>query len=287
MLEQPELTVIMPCYNMEKYLARALDHLANQNDTNFKLLIINDGSTDQTREIAESYRTKFSYFRIINKPNGGLSEARNVGMQNVDTPYFTFHDGDDWVDPDYTAFFVRAFHEHPDAAMVSCGFWIDYEGKKKTVPATKKKINQMLTKGQTYRQLVNPMGSFFFNYAFTSPVKGYTWNKGYKTSVVRKFNLHFVKKLAFMEDQIFNAKYLSLTDGFYCNSTSLYHYWQRDDSMVHDFNFKMIPDNIKANYLIGKIIFKSLTKEHKNKKIDRSNQKLLRASEGSSNERKG
>lgn len=288
MLDQPELTVIMPVYNMEKYLARALDHLAAQNDSNFKLLIVNDGSKDKTKEIAESYRDKFRHFKIINKPNGGLSDARNVGMDNVDTPYFTFHDGDDWVDPDYTAYFVRAFHEHPEAAMVSCGFWIDYEDKngKDSIPATKKSINQMLTKSQAYRQMVNLLGSLFFNKAFVSSVKGYTWNKGYKTSVVHKYNLRFVKKLAFMEDQIFNVRYLSLTDGFYCDSVSLYHYWQRNDSMVHNFNLKMVPDNFKANYIVWKIIAGSLWNEHK-KNSRRSERNLISVDEGNSNERKG
>lgn len=285
MLKQPELTVIMPVYNMEKYLARALDHLAKQTDPNFKLLIVNDGSKDKTRKIAESYQDKFKYFRIINKPNGGLSEARNIGMQNVDTPYFTFHDGDDWVEPNYTAYFVEAFHKHPEAAMVCCGFYIDYEKDHKSIPATKKKIAKMLTKSQTYREIVNVLGSLFFNHAFASSVKGYTWNKGYKTSVVHKHNLKFVKKLAFMEDQIFNVKYLSLTEGFYCDSVPLYHYWQRDDSMVHNFNLKMVPDNFKANWIVWKIIVSSLIKEHKKEKSETS--EIFSANEGSSNDRKG
>jgi len=68
MIQQPELTVIMPVYNVEKYLARALDHLAKQDEPNFKLLIVNDGSTDSTRKIAEQYRDQFRYFNIINKP---------------------------------------------------------------------------------------------------------------------------------------------------------------------------------------------------------------------------
>lgn len=285
MLNQPELTVIMPVYNMEKYLSRALDCLAKQTDPNFKLLIVNDGSKDKTREIAESYRDQFKYFRIINKPNGGLSDARNVGMANVDTPYFTFHDGDDWVEPDYTAFFVKAFHEHPEAAMVSCSFFLDYENKKNSIPATNKRINEMLTKFQAYRLIVNPLGSFFFNKILVSPVKGYTWNKGYKTSIVCKYNLKFVKKLAFMEDQIFNVKYLALTDGFYCNSKPLYHYWQRDDSMVHDFNLKMIPDDFKANYLVLRIIILSLWHERKNNHANRSRRMIF--DEGNSNDRKG
>lgn len=277
MIQQPELTVIMPVYNVEKYLARALDHLAKQDDPNFKLLIVNDGSTDSTRKIAEQYRDQFRYFNIINKPNGGLSDARNVGIENVDTPYFTFHDGDDWVDSGYTAFFVRAFHDHPDAAMVSCGFWLDYENKEGSIPATKKNVHGMRNKLRTYQLVGNPLGSLMDNHFLATPVKGYTWNKGYKLSVVKHNHLHFMSDLAFMEDQIFTVQYLALTDGFYCDSTPLYHYWQRKDSMVHKFNLKMIPDNFKANYFIIRTMIRSLWQEHKKEKGTKH--ELIEASE--------
>ena len=277
MIQQPELTVIMPVYNVEKYLARALDHLAKQDDPNFKLLIVNDGSTDSTRKIAEQYRDQFRYFNIINKPNGGLSDARNVGIENIDTPYFTFHDGDDWVDSGYTAFFVRAFHDHPDAAMVSCGFWLDYENKEGSIPATKKNVHGMKNKLRTYQLVGNPLGSLMDNHFLATPVKGYTWNKGYKLSVVKHNHLHFMSDLAFMEDQIFTVQYLALTDGFYCDSTSLYHYWQRKDSMVHKFNLKMIPDNFKANYFIIRTMIRSLWQEHKKEKGTKH--ELIEASE--------
>ena len=277
MIQQPELTVIMPVYNVEKYLARALDHLAKQDDPNFKLLIVNDGSTDSTRKIAEQYRDQFRYFNIINKPNGGLSDARNVGIENIDTPYFTFHDGDDWVDSGYTAFFVRAFHDHPDAAMVSCGFWLDYENKEGSIPATKKNVHGMKNKLRTYQLVGNPLGSLMDNHFLATPVKGYTWNKGYKLSVVKHNHLHFMSDLAFMEDQIFTVQYLALTDGFYCDSTSLYHYWQRKDSMVHKFNLKMIPDNFKANYFIIRTMIHSLWQEHKKEKGTKH--ELIEASE--------
>ena len=277
MIQQPELTVIMPVYNVEKYLARALDHLAKQDDPNFKLLIVNDGSTDSTRKIAEQYRDQFRYFNIINKPNGGLSDARNVGIEDVDTPYFTFHDGDDWVDSGYTAFFVRAFHDHPDAAMVSCGFWLDYENKEGSIPATKKNVHGMKNKLRTYQLVGNPLGSLMDNHFLATPVKGYTWNKGYKLSVVKHNHLHFMSDLAFMEDQIFTVQYLALTDGFYCDSTPLYHYWQRKDSMVHKFNLKMIPDNFKANYFIIRTMIRSLWQEHKKEKGTKH--ELIEASE--------
>ncbi|MBA1393165.1 glycosyltransferase family 2 protein, partial [Lactobacillus sp. XV13L] len=241
------------------------------------LLIVNDGSTDNTEKIAQSYRSRFRYMRIINKPNGGLSDARNVGIDNVDTPYFTFHDGDDWVDPGYTDFFVRAFHEHPDAAMVACGFWLDYENKRGSVPAAKKTVRGMKGKFRCYQLICNPLGSLFDNHAFATAVKGYTWNKGYKISVVRRQHMYFMENLAFMEDQIFNVQYLAATTGFYCDSRPLYHYWQRKDSMVHNFNFKMIPDNFKANYIVLKIIARDLWQEHKKQGV--SKEKLAEITE--------
>lgn len=258
MLRQPLLTVIMPVYNMEKYLSRALDALAKQDDKNFKLLIVNDGSKDNTREIAESYRSRFPFFKIINKKNGGLSDARNVGMDNVDTPYFTFHDGDDWVDSGYTAFFVRAFEKYPQVDMVSCGFWINSPKRTGSHPVGEKKGSGLLSKREAYTLMTNVFGS---------PIKGYTWNKGYKTDLVRKYKMRFVEDLAFMEDQIFNVKYVSLTDGFYFNSDPYYHYWQRADSMVHDLNPKKIPDNFRANYRVWSQIVKSLMSERSKNKV--------------------
>ena len=257
MLRQPMLTVIMPVYNMEKYLGRALDALAKQKDRNFKLLIVNDGSKDRTREIAESYRDRFLYFDIINKKNGGLSDARNVGMTHVTTPYFTFHDGDDWVDSGYTAYFVRAFDEHPDVDIVSCGFWIDSEKRHESHPVGSKQSGGLIDKREAYLKMTNVFGS---------PVKGYTWNKGYKISIIKKYHLRFVEDLAFMEDQIFNVKYVSLTNGFYYSSTPYYHYWQRADIMVHDLNPKKIPDNFRANYRVWRQIIKSLMAERETQK---------------------
>lgn len=285
MSKQPELTVIMPVYNMAHYLGRALDHLAKQREPNFVLLIINDGSTDRTKAVARTYKNRFRHFRLINKSNGGLSDARNVGMAHVQTPYFTFHDGDDWVDPDYTSYFVHAFHTHPMAAMVSCGFWLNYQKSKRVRPATKRHFRGMLKKAKTYRLVTNLLGSLVLNHFFVSPVKGYTWNKGYKTTIVRKYHLQFVKRLAFMEDQIFNVKYLSLTNGFYCDSQPLYHYWQRNDSMVHHFNLKMVPDNFKANYLVWRIICRSLWHQHRHS-VHGSHHKLISLNEGNNNDRK-
>ena len=79
MLQVPKLTIIMPVYNTAQYLPRAFDALLNQVDKSFKLLVVDDGSTDNSVEVAESYANRFPYFKIIKKKNGGPSDARNVG----------------------------------------------------------------------------------------------------------------------------------------------------------------------------------------------------------------
>lgn len=250
---QPVLTVIMPCYNMERYLPRALNALLRQTDPNFKLLIVNDGSTDRTKEIAESYQDRFRDLTIINKKQNGLSAARNVGMACVTTPFFTFHDGDDWVEPGYTSFFRQAFANYPQADMVCCGYYVDTPKGSRMMG---KRQSGSLTRWQTYRKMTS---------IFSSPVKGYTWNKAYRQSVVQAHHLRFVSHLAFMEDQIFNVDYIAAAGRFYYDSRPLYHYYQRSDSMVHDFSFKMVPDNIKANYEVWHRIITSLAAEHKHK----------------------
>lgn len=251
----------MPAYNVEKYIDRAMRGLANQKNKNFKLIIINDGSTDKTLEKIEKYRSEFWHLQVVTKTNAGLSSSRNLGMDMVDTPYFTFHDGDDWVDPGYVDFFVDAFAKH-DVDMVCCGFWIDPKGKR-----AGKTGHGYLTRKDAMFALTNVFSS----------IKGYTWNKGYKTEIVREHEMEFVHDLAFMEDQIFNVKYLAVCEGFYYTSKPFYHYWQRADSMVHDLNPKKIPDNFRANYRVWEGIVKTLindaNEEKKKNRLEKKNQK--------------
>lgn len=252
MLNQPELTVIVPCYNMEKYIARALDHLAKQVNKNFKLLIINDGSTDNSAEEIEKYRHTFPFFKLINTENQGPSAARNTALKMVDTPYFTFHDGDDFVDPGYTDFFLQAFKRYPEVDLVSCGYFVDYPKKASKVMGHPEA--GFLTKSKAYLKLTN---------IFSSPVKGYSWNKAYKTKIVQKSGLTFDTDIALLEDQIFNAKYIAMTSGFYYTQKPYYHYWQRKDSLVHRPSLKKVIDNFVSNYRVWSCIIKSLMEERK------------------------
>ena len=96
-----KITVIVPVYNVENYLEKCLDSLINQTYKNIEIIVINDGSTDNQGEICQEYAQKDNRIVYIEKENGGLSDARNVGLDKMTGSYVTFIDSDDWIEQDY------------------------------------------------------------------------------------------------------------------------------------------------------------------------------------------
>ena len=95
------ISIIVPIYNVENYLRQCLDSIMNQTYRNFECLLINDGSSDNSEDICREYVSKDSRFRYFEKENGGVSSARNLGIECSGGAYITFIDADDWVDSDY------------------------------------------------------------------------------------------------------------------------------------------------------------------------------------------
>ena len=97
----PLISIIIPAYNVEKYLEDCLASLLRQNFKDFEAIIVNDGSTDSTELIANIFQSKDTRFKVINQKNSGLSAARNTGIQAAKGDYICFIDSDDWVDDNF------------------------------------------------------------------------------------------------------------------------------------------------------------------------------------------
>ena len=95
------ISVIVPIYKVEKYLRRCVDSILNQSFTDFELLLIDDGSPDHCPQICDEYAQQNDHVRVFHKPNGGLSDARNYGLDQMKGDYVSFIDSDDYVGPDY------------------------------------------------------------------------------------------------------------------------------------------------------------------------------------------
>lgn len=118
----PLISVIVPVYNAEKYLVRCIDSIINQSYKNLEIILINDGSTDSSSEICESYQEKDIRIQVIQKENGGPASARNAGLQIYAGEYLCFVDSDDWLANNYVSELYGLIKKY-DADIAACEYY--------------------------------------------------------------------------------------------------------------------------------------------------------------------
>ena len=122
----PAISIICPVYSAEKYIHRCLDSILAQTFTDFELLMIDDGSPDNSGKICDEYAEKDSRIRVFHKENGGVASARQIGLDNAIGDYTIHIDPDDWVDPNMLEeLYAKA--KEADADIVICDYWVNYK----------------------------------------------------------------------------------------------------------------------------------------------------------------
>lgn len=135
MQESTFISVIVPVYNVEEYLCKCLDSLLSQTFRNLEILLIDDGSTDRSGEICDRYANADSRIKVFHKENGGVSSARNMGLDNAKGEWITFVDADDWIDANmYENLCNEAIKSQSD--IVLCDFYLYYGPDKKNICKT-------------------------------------------------------------------------------------------------------------------------------------------------------
>jgi glycosyltransferase involved in cell wall biosynthesis len=123
-----EISIIVPVYDVEKYLKKCVDSILNQTFKDFELILVDDGSPDNSGAICDQYAEKDSRVRVIHKENGGLSDARNAGIEVARGKYLGFVDSDDFVNEDmYKQLYTSIIENNADLSI--CGIFDLYEGK--------------------------------------------------------------------------------------------------------------------------------------------------------------
>jgi len=145
----PKVSVIVPFYNVERYIKKCLDSLINQTLEEIELILVNDGSTDDSYKIAKQFQEKYpDKVKYYEKINGGLGDARNFGINYATGEYVAFLDSDDYVEPTmYEEMYKEAKQSNAD--MVECDFWWEYPNKKKEdIGCTYSNQKEMLQKAR-------------------------------------------------------------------------------------------------------------------------------------------
>ena len=205
------ISVIVPVYKAEKYLHRCVDSILAQTYTDFELLLIDDGSPDNCGAICDEYAAKDSRVRVFHKKNGGVSSARNLGLDNARGEYVTFCDSDDYVGEDWLVVYSEAIKEILDFAIQGI-FYINNKGDletKKLVPCKGCNLNDK-------RNLIVQLMS--------QGVYGYPVTKLFRRQIIEENHISFDINSTFREDEQFLSKYLEYVTSFNCIDRENYYY---------------------------------------------------------------
>jgi len=230
MLCQPQISVIVPVYNTEKYLHQCVDGILSQSFTDFELLLIDDGSTDGSGVICDAYAEKDKRVRVFHKENGGVSSARNLGLDKAKGEWIYFPDSDDITVENAFDAMMKLVSKGVDYVM--CGYEVYDEGGNCTYAISERK-RQVITRDEALMEMFAPS-----DYRY----QGYLWNKLYRVSIIRDNNLRFVKGIKFNEDRLFNVEYLCCSEGDVEYSTApIYQYVERSNSAMSSLTQRFNP----------------------------------------------
>lgn len=126
----PLISVIIPIYNVEKYVKRCLDSVLNQTYCHLEVILVDDGSTDSSGKICDEYKKMDTRIRVIHKSNEGVSSARNLGIEVANGEYIAFIDSDDAMEKDCIEYLYRLIQEN-HCSLSICSYRIRFEGKNK------------------------------------------------------------------------------------------------------------------------------------------------------------
>ena len=256
----PKISVIVPVYKAEAYLHRCVDSILAQTFQDFEVLLIDDGSPDRSGEICDEYARKDRRVRVFHKENGGVSSARQCGLDNAQGEYTIHADPDDWVEPDMLEELYRKAKEE-NADMVICDYYTEEKGETRYITQMPSALDHETV-----------LYELFFQKLY-----GSCWNKFVKRVCYKEYGIKFPLELSIYEDLYVNVcliargiKITYLHKAFYhydlsINFNSLIHrslesLFNQDkilQKLLNNDVYVMQYDRIKV-YLMFRLAYKSL-----------------------------
>ena len=224
-MNQIAISVIVPIYNVDNYLAQCLDSLYPQVTTSIEVILVNDGSTDHSLDICKEYKEKYPNTIIIDKENGGLSDARNAGTAIATGKYIYYLDSDDWLAPNALQQLYN-YTEEQQCDVVQGNFYYTYRDHllldNRYIPETQAPF--VLTHKEAMKELIK-----------NEYIKNFAWGKLYLTSIAKKYPF---KKGAYFEDSFWQHHIIHEVKRYGVLTTPLYYYRQREHSISGNFTIR-------------------------------------------------
>lgn len=235
-----DISIVIPCYNVSKYIKRCIKSIENQTFKNYEIIIINDGSTDNILDILNSYPFKNkACVQILTFPNQGLSQARNEGIKVANGKYIYFFDPDDWIAPntlsenydlceknncDAIQFGYQATDENGEPIWTSNG------NKKNGLYNQNDIIQTLLPRFIGYSQSdISHYGTSLFS---QKSEMCSVWRFLYKRELIKKYNILFPKGVKLIEDKIFNCHFFLYAERIFIHNQIYYHYEIKSNGLM-------------------------------------------------------
>jgi len=239
-----KISIIIRVYNVEPYIRKCLDSVINQTYKNLEVLVINNGSTDNSGAICDEYARMDSRIIVFHQENKGLSYALNIGLENFTGDYLGFVDSDDWIEPDMFSELAAAI-EGVDIAV--CSYYKDTDADSVAM----KNINEIKEHViPAEKLLLYPLKrDYYMGFC------GYVWNKLYRAKLIRESGIFFDEEIKYAEDILFNETLISQSN---CSGSfidkPLYHYFQHSGAITKSESYDVKTDILTVYKQVEKLL---------------------------------
>lgn len=240
------ISVIIPVYNTENYLHRCIDSVLNSACDDFEIILVNDGSTDNSPAICEEYARRDGRIRVIHQENCGVSSARNKGLDHCRGEWIVFVDSDDFISRDFLGLIAQKSNPDQDLLL------FDFAKCKNDQVSADYPVRTLTWKGDEMQQLIRRIlvpQPFYANGTadFRSPCA-----RAYKKSILDRYSIRFAPGLTVGEDLLFNMEYQLRARSCTYRSIPVYFYDIHAGSATHGFRSGLLPNHARLQQLLKK-----------------------------------
>lgn len=237
-----EVSIVIPVYNSEKYIVQTINSVLNQTFPNFELLLIDDGSTDNSGKICDDFSSKYTCIRVIHSSNKGVSHARNIGIKQAIGHYIVFIDSDDTVECTFIEKLYKTISTK-NINLVICALKRFYNDNRENYP--------VLLKEDDY---INLTENIFCDFYALKSYMAYAATKMFDLQLIKKNNIYFPEDCTDAEDQIFVLRYIQYAHDYKFINEPLYNYRQTNEFSLSKLQTaQSFKSNFKAFLLLKEV----------------------------------
>lgn len=223
----PKVSIIVPIYNKEHYLEKSINSLLDQTLIDFEVILVNDGSVDNSLDICKKFASQDKRIKVIDQKNGGVSVARNTGLETAKGDYIAFLDPDDWVEQNmYSSMYNNCVETGSEICI--CNYYKD--SGEEILPVTMNLTNHILNKNEIINEIIlNMLAPKDIN-SRNNSMMGNVWRLLIKKELIDEYSINFPPGIPLMEDLIFCLKAFTKTKKVCIDGGHFYHYCIQEDS---------------------------------------------------------